>query len=79
MFLICLWLPRLELFLNFSYFGPTIEAGCSYKMVLIQDKLVLTEPVVLFVAAIRGVVEFEHYLFITFDTRNKCEHVHRRF
>ena len=32
--------PRLELFLKCSYFGPKIEARCSYKIVLIKKKRV---------------------------------------
>ena len=37
-FLICLRRPMLELFLTCSYFGPNIEARCSYKIVLIFKK-----------------------------------------
>ena len=37
-FLVFLLLLRLELFLKCSYFGPNIEARCSYKIVLINKK-----------------------------------------
>ena len=36
LFLICMWLPRIELLLKCSYFGSTIKARCSYKMFLIK-------------------------------------------
>ena len=40
LFLICLWLPCLELFLKCCYCGPTIKARCSYDIVLIKTKRV---------------------------------------
>ena len=36
LFLICLWLPRLELFLKCSCFGQKLEACCSWKIFLIK-------------------------------------------
>ena len=41
LFLLWLWLRRLELFLKCSYVGPKIEARCSYKIVLIKIKRIL--------------------------------------
>ena len=40
LFLICLWLPRLEIFLKSSYSEPKVETRCSYKIVLIRKKRV---------------------------------------
>ena len=41
LFLTCLWLPKLELFLKCSYFWPKIEARWSYKTVPIYKKRVV--------------------------------------
>ena len=36
LFLICLWLLRLELFLKCSNFWPTVEARCSHTIVVVK-------------------------------------------
>ena len=38
-FLICLGFPRLHLFLKCFYFGPNIDARCSYTIVIIQKSV----------------------------------------